>query len=325
MKNSDFPPSDANKLSPSSRREFLKNSAGLAAGAATIRLASTDAPAAARRRTRCCQRSDWARMRSRAAHLGRQSDLRFSHFNKLLDEHLKAWHTPERVVNCSSIAKPKGLNTFQNSYRERTLSDLEKFRAAGGKMHWLCLGNPDWDQKPHLIEDTAKRKPIGIARTLLGRPALSREEVRSLDGFAQAYPRHRRAGRPFRSQSGAGRAGGGERLGRGLLHVLPLCRTRSREEYVKLLGADLPLGEIYLPSDPPRMFKVVQQTRKPCLVYKVFAAGRRIGTPSEVRRCLETALSNIKPSDAMIVGMYQEFGDQVGENAAMVRDLCRKG
>jgi len=100
--------------------------------------------------------------------------------------------------------------------------------------------------------------------------------------------------------------------------------TRPREEYQKLLGDDLPLGEIYLPSDPPRMFKVIWSVRKPCLAYKVLAAGRRVGSPAEVRRCFETALTNIKPTDALIVGMYQQFGDQVGENAALVRELCGK-
>jgi hypothetical protein len=44
-----------------------------------------------------------------------------------------------------------------------------------------------------------------------------------------------------------------------------------------------------------------------------------------VRTCLATALANIKPTDAMIVGMYQQFGDQVGDNAAAVRELCGKG
>jgi hypothetical protein len=97
--------------------------------------------------------------------------------------------------------------------------------------------------------------------------------------------------------------------------------TRPRTEYRKLLGNDLPLGEIYLPSDPPRMFKVIRATRKPCLVYKVLAAGRRIGTAAEVRQCFETTLRNIKPTDALIVGMYQQLGDQVGENAALVREL----
>ena len=32
-------------------------------------------------------------------------------------------------------------------------------------------------------------------------------------------------------------------------------RTRTKDELRAILGNDLPLGEIYLPSDPPRMFK----------------------------------------------------------------------
>jgi hypothetical protein len=100
--------------------------------------------------------------------------------------------------------------------------------------------------------------------------------------------------------------------------------TRPREDFQKILGKDLPLGEIYLPTDPPRMFQVIQKVKKPCLVYKVLAAGRRISTPAEVRQSFDTALSNIKPSDALIGGMYQQFGDQVAENAAIVRAICAR-
>jgi len=70
------------------------------------------------------------------------------------------------------------------------------------------------------------------------------------------------------------------------------------------------------------MFKVIQKARKPCLTYKVLAAGRRIESPAQVRQCFETAFNNIKPTDAAIVGMYQQFGDQVGENASYVREIC---
>jgi hypothetical protein len=100
--------------------------------------------------------------------------------------------------------------------------------------------------------------------------------------------------------------------------------TRPRQEFQKLLGDTLPLGEIYLPSDPPRMFRTVQAVKKPCLVYKVLAAGRRIGGKAEVKECFQTALENVKSSDALIVGMYQQFGDQVGDNSAMVRELCAR-
>ena len=101
--------------------------------------------------------------------------------------------------------------------------------------------------------------------------------------------------------------------------------NRTKEERRAILGNDLPLGEIYLPSDPPRMFKAIKTTSKPCLVYKLLAAGRRIGSPTEVRRCFEEAFANIKAKDAAIVGMYQQFGDQVAENAAIVREIGSRG
>ena len=47
-------------------------------------------------------------------------------------------------------------------------------------------------------------------------------------------------------------------------------------------------------------------------------------SPAEVRACFETAYKSIKPTDAVIVGMYQQFGDQVGENARYVRELCTR-
>jgi hypothetical protein len=73
------------------------------------------------------------------------------------------------------------------------------------------------------------------------------------------------------------------------------------------------------------MFKVIQATKKPCLAYKLLAAGRQIESPAQVRAAFQSAFKNIKPTDAVIVGMYQQLSDQVGENAALVRELCAKG
>ena len=86
-----------------------------------------------------------------------------SHFNRHLSKHMTDWHTPERVVELLKRCEQAGLNTWQNSYAERTLTDLDRYREAGGTMHWLCLGKPDWDKFPDRIDDAAKRKPIGIA------------------------------------------------------------------------------------------------------------------------------------------------------------------
>ena len=52
-------------------------------------------------------------------------------------------------------------------------------------------------------------------------------------------------------------------------------RHRSKEQLEQMLGqAPIPVGEVYLPLDPPRMYKVMNQTKRPCLAFKILAAGR---------------------------------------------------
>jgi hypothetical protein len=246
-----------------------------------------------------------------------------SHFNKLFSQHMVAWHTPQRVVELLKRCEQAGINCWQNSYADRTLKDLDRYRVAHGKMHWLCLGKPDWDQHPERIADAAKRKPIGIAPH--GALAERLHRAKKLGVLTDLLKRIRdqkvlvglSAHNPALIEL-AEEKGWDVDYYMCCLYYL----TRPRKEYQELLGNDLPLGEIYLPSDPPRMFKVVKAVKKPCLVYKILAAGRRVGNKAEVQQCFKTALENIKPTDAMIVGMYQEHGDQVGENAEVVRKLC---
>jgi hypothetical protein len=249
-----------------------------------------------------------------------------SHFNRHLSRHMTDWHTPERVVELLRRCEQAGINTWQNSYAERTLQDLDRYRAAGGTMHWLCLGKPDWDKHPDRINDAVKRKPIGIAPH--GALAERLHRAGNLNLLTDLLKRIRDQG-VLVGLSAHNPA------------VIDLAEeknwdvdyymcclyylTRPRVEFEAILGKDLPLGEIYLPSDPPRMFKVVQAVKKPCLIYKVFAAGRRVSSLTEVRACIKTAMENIKPTDAMILGMYQQHGDQVGENAAIVRELSAVG
>jgi hypothetical protein len=246
-----------------------------------------------------------------------------SHFNRILSETMTTWHTPERVVELLKRCEAKGINTWQNSYTERTLSDLDRFRAAGGKMNWLCLGKPDWDEHPERIEDAAKRKPIGIAPHGALAERLHREG--KLDVLKGLLRRIRDTGALVGlSAHNPAVIELAEEKGWDVDYFMCCLYylTRPRDELQKLLGAEVPLGEIYLPGDPARMFKVIRSTRKPCLAYKILAAGRRVDSPAQVRQCFETAFANIKPTDAVIVGMWQQFGDQVGENAKTVREVC---
>jgi hypothetical protein len=305
---------------PATRRTFLHQAAGIAAGLAAV--TSTDAADSQPAILPTIKIGPHAVTR---LIMGGNPIYGHSHFNKLFSQHQTAWHTPERVLALVQRAEQAGINTWQNSYAERTLQDLDRYREAGGKMHWLCLGKGDWEQKPELVEQAAKRKPIGIAPHGSHAEKLHREK--KIDVLSELLKRIRQTGVLVGlSAHNPDLIELAEEKGWDVDYYMCCLYylTRPRAEYQKLLGHDLPLGEIYLPKDPPRMFKTVQATRKPCLVYKVLAAGRRIDSKGEVRSAFETALKNIKPTDAMIVGMYQQFSDQVGENVALVQELCRK-
>jgi len=148
--------------SSSSRRDFLHQTAGIAAGIATMAtsVSAKDQPASTSSLLPAIQLGP---QRVTRLIIGGNPVYCYSHFNKHFDRHMTAWHTPERFMELLKRCEDCGLNTFQNSYSERTLSDLERYRAAGGTMNWLCLGNPDWDEHPEFIDDAAKHKPIGIS------------------------------------------------------------------------------------------------------------------------------------------------------------------
>ena len=300
------------------RRKFLQQTAGAAASAAVISNLRAHAAPVDRLPTIKLGPHEVTRLI-----IGGNPIYGYSHFNKILSQYQTKWHTHERVVELIKHAEAKGINTWQNSYADRTLLDLDGYRAEGGRMHWLCLGKPDWDANPELIAEAAKRKPIGIAPH--GALAERLHRANKLNVLTDLLKRIRDEGvlvglsaHDPRVIELAEEKGWDVDYYMCCLYYL----TRPRAEFAKLLGGHLPLGEIYLADDPPRMFKVIQKARKPCLAYKVLAAGRLIDSASQVRQSFETAFRNIKPTDAVIVGMYQQMSDQVTENADLVRQIC---
>jgi len=107
--------------------------------------------------------------------------------------------------------------------------------------------------------------------------------------------------------------------------VYPFGRTRAELEKLLPKGLlpveakTLDSPEVYLESDPPRMYRVIRQTKKPCLAFKILAAGRRCQSPEHVAEAFREAFQNINPTDAVVVGIYDRHNDLAAQNAEYVR------
>jgi len=69
------------------------------------------------------------------------------------------------------------------------------------------------------------------------------------------------------------------------------------------------------------MCEVIRQVKQPCLAFKILGAGRRCASQEMVRAAFEFAYKHIKPTDAVIVGMYPRRFDQVQANAEYARQF----
>ena len=95
-------------------------------------------------------------------------------------------------------------------------------------------------------------------------------------------------------------------------------RTRTRREWRQVFRGEIMEmpRDIYLQSDPARMYKVMRQTKKPCFAFKILAAGRI----SDAEQAFRTAFESIKPIDGVYVGMFPRK-DEVKENAERAHRL----
>ncbi len=73
-------------------------------------------------------------------------------------------------------------------------------------------------------------------------------------------------------------------------------------------------------DDPATMTDVMRQVKQPCFGFKILAAGRACRNDRRVREAFKFAFTNIKPIDAVIVGMFPRFTDEIQFNVQATRD-----
>lgn len=245
----------------------------------------------------------------------------YSHFNRLYDQHMREYHTPERVVEFLRSVGAGGINTWQAGYNDRMGPDYVKFQDTGGRLQLIVLTSPDFVEQPEKLKEAARYKPIAMVQHGWATERMFRagEFQKSRDFLKRIRDTGALVGLSTHDPRILEKVEG-EGWDVDLFMVCMYYVIRPRQEIRALLG-DVPLGECFIESDRERSCATIRQSKKPCLLFKIFGAGRTSDNAEQRRASIEYAFGNIKPGDAVIVGMYNRFSEQVAENAAAVRQV----
>jgi len=304
------------------RREFLKQVAATAAALAAARYAAgaeaTPAPSA--QAQQLPQMSLGKHSISRLV-VGNNPFGAGSHLSVFVNHQMSEYYTPEQVRKTLRRCEEVGITCWQAG--PGNIGAYKQLVAEGSKMKFIVIASGD----PKPLAGLAGGGCIGAAH-----------HGESTDGLFKSG-KFDQVGEYLKRVRDAGLAVGVsthmpdvvdtvESKGWDVDYYMTCVyeRHRSREALEKLLGqAPIPEGEVYLPNDPPRMFKAMRQTRRPCLAFKILAAGRLSERKEWVEKAFRETFAAIKPADGAIIGIYDKYGDQQAEDAAYVKRFGATG
>jgi hypothetical protein len=312
------------------RRTFLKSTALAAAGLSSTAMAQTQrpqgqppggqpqAPAAPPRPASEIQvpKMKFGKYEISRLIVGCNPLYGFAHFNGTLGTIMREYYTAERVCEVLHQCNRFGINTYNYVNTGRASQDLQRFIAEGGKMNLIVQGQGDPTAvynlfKPMAIYHHGENTDRAWQQGQMNDVKEWCKKTRDL-GVMVGVGSHKSEVLAKVEEEGWD------------VDFYAGCvynRTRTDEEWKELLNGELleMSREIYLQSDPPRMYKFMKQTKKSCFAFKIMAAGR-IDTRG-ADQAFKTAYESIKPTDGVFIGMFPRAKDEVRENAERVHKL----
>lgn len=248
----------------------------------------------------------------------------YSHSVQKISDLMREYFTVPRITDLIMHAEEEGITTMETHYAPNVDAGLRAARDRGSRMQWICLSHAGEDS---MLKDIVALKPIGIAhhgnRTddyfHAGNRQIVLDYVKKIHdlgifaGVSSHCPKHIAIIED---------SGWENDFYMTCLYYL----TRTQDELRLIYGDTLvnEREEPFVKGDPERMTAVIRSVKKPCLAFKLLAAGRNCISPERIEDCFKFAYSHIKPIDAAIVGMYPVLNDEVRINCDLARKYSRQ-
>ena len=232
-----------------------------------------------------------------------------SHWSAAASKQMVDYYTTQQIMSDLAQAEANGINTVLARADKHIMRTLNEYWNAGGTIQWIAQTpkSTEYSDLNDYLEIIAQYNPIAIYHHGGTTDLLYAEG--NLDSLGENLKRIRELG------CAVG-------IGTHDPQILKYCYTEGFDVdfFVCALYNHTRHREMYLPADRDVAVSAIQAIPLPIIAIKVLAAGR-----NEPYQAFQFALDNIKPIDAMAVGMYTQFHpDQIRQNALTVGGILQK-
>ncbi|MCW5979422.1 MAG: hypothetical protein KIT09_15200 [Bryobacteraceae bacterium] len=248
-----------------------------------------------------------------------------SHLSPEASREMRDYFTGANVLKLLSDCEEAGINAWQSRGDSHILRLLNDHRLQGGSMHWIAQTASEMADIPRNIRMLAAAGAIGIYH-----------HGSQTDKF-WAAGKIEQARDMLKVMRDAGVQAG---LGTHIPEVIDYVEdkgwevdfymtclynlSRTAEEAAKVAGRRVE-GELFWEPDREAMLRRVRQTSKQCLIFKVYGAGRRCASSSDMAEALRQVAASAKPADGIVIGMFPKGSEQVRENCRLAAEAFASG
>ena len=232
-----------------------------------------------------------------------------SHHSTAASKAMEDYYTTNQIISDLAQAEQNGINTVLARADKHIMRTLNEYWNAGGNIQWIAQTpkHTEYNNLNDYLQIIARYNPIAIYHHGGTTDMLSAEG--KLNTLEDNIKRIRDLG------CAVG-------IGTHDPFILKYCYSEGFDVdfYVCALYNHTKHREMYLSADREIAVSAIQAIPTPIIAIKVLAAGR-----NEPNDAFHFALENIKPIDAMAVGMYTKYqSDQIEQNAQTVSEIIRK-
>jgi hypothetical protein len=240
-----------------------------------------------------------------------------SHFSGDLDWEMRQFHSTARIIATLREAEKWGVCAFQSRGDAHMMRLLTDYWAQGGKLKWIVQTASEMADIPGNIRAIARTGAIAIyhhgTRTdslwKQGRYGEIRDSLKAMRdaGVLVGLGTHI----PDAVRMAEDEAWDVD------FYMACLYNLSRTERESALVSGKANAEEVFEHADRDAMCAAIRAVAKPVLAFKILAASRLSRSQADLDGAFRYAFANVKPGDAVVVGLFSKYSDQVAANARL--------